>query len=95
MDSTSFKRIGSTTNIPLASEVKSTTYFRTIAHTLQNVSTSAWITDDYYIMPFWPASLEAPPFGPILSTHAQTWQAVTTVVTSELDCQPMTVDRKH
>ncbi|KAF2195638.1 hypothetical protein K469DRAFT_681918 [Zopfia rhizophila CBS 207.26] len=52
------------------------TYFRTIGYLLQSVSTSAWISDSYVVLPFWPKSQSAS-LGPILSTKAQTWNAET------------------
>ena len=93
VNSASFARMSPATDVPLTAETKSTTYFRTISHTLQNVSTSAWINDDYFVIPFWPSSLNAPPLGQTLSTDTQTWQALTTVVMTELDCEPMNVDQ--
>ena len=79
---------------PLSIQAKQATYFRTVAHDLQNVSTSAWITDKYFVFPFWPSTLNSPPLGPVLSDQAQTWQANTTVMTTEMVCEPMTLERK-
>jgi hypothetical protein len=68
-------------------------YLRTVGHLLQNISTSAWITDEYMIMPFWPSSQQdTAPLGPfVVSTASQTWQGTTTVLNTELDCQQMSL----
>ena len=79
---------------PLPIEAKQSSYFRTIAHGLQNVSTSAWITDDFFVLPFWPSTIGSPPLGPILSNQVQSWQAQTTVMTSELVCEPLRLEHK-
>ena len=91
----SFRRVNLTaSSTPLSLEAKQSSYFRTIAHSLQNVSTSAWITDRYFVLPFWPSTMDSAPLGPILSTEAQSWQAQTTVMTSDLICEPMKLERK-
>lgn len=68
------------------------TNFRTIANLLQNVSTSPWITDNYTILPFWPASLKDAPITSLPSTSSQKWRAETTMFRSELSCTRMTVE---
>lgn len=68
-------------------------YFKTFGHVLQNASTSAWVSDEYIVLPFWPSSVSEPPQSPRLSLEAQTWQAVTQVFQSELLCEPMTSQR--
>ena len=89
-----FERIDVLSHTPLSMEATSEDYFRTIAHTLQNVSTSAWITDMYYVVPFWPSSLRKAPLGPKLSAQTELWQAPTTVFTSELTCEPLELSGK-
>ncbi|KAJ5751747.1 hypothetical protein N7520_008664 [Penicillium odoratum] len=79
------------TNSPLPIDADRTTHFRTIANLLQNVSTSPWITDEYTILPFWPASLETAPITSLPSTSSQTWKANTLVFKSELECTAMAV----
>ncbi|KAI0544206.1 hypothetical protein F4679DRAFT_591751 [Xylaria curta] len=74
---------------PIQPAPLATTYFRTISNILQNVSTTAWISNDYVVVPFWPDSPGRIPLSPILSDHAQTWSANTTVFSVDLDCKPM------
>lgn len=69
------------------------TYLNIIAHVLRNVSTSAWISDDYVSLPFWPSGLPAAALGPVLSTSRETWQAKTVVLKAELECSPMSLVR--
>lgn len=68
-------------------------YLRTIGHILQDVPTSAWITDNYTVLPSWPSDLGDAPIGPLLSTTSQTWETETLVLTTELDCQEMKLTR--
>lgn len=65
------------------------TKLRIFGHLLQNVTTSAWISDDYTIFPFWPSRMENPPLGPLLSDSPQKWQADTLVLSTELECEPV------
>lgn len=76
---------------PLPIDADRTTHFRTIANLLQNVSTSPWITDNYTILPFWPAGLHDAPITSLPSTSSQTWKAETVMFKSELTCTPMTL----
>jgi hypothetical protein len=50
-----FERMTPKADSALAMNAGRETYFRTIGHLLQNVSTSAWISDNYTILPFWPS----------------------------------------
>jgi hypothetical protein len=84
-----FERMTPKADSALAMNAGRETYFRTIGHLLQNVSTSAWISDNYTILPFWPSDGGHAPLGPLLSTTPQTWQAETVVLNSELECEPM------
>ncbi|KAI8634568.1 hypothetical protein F5Y19DRAFT_461290 [Xylariaceae sp. FL1651] len=76
-------------SLPLQAAPLPTTYFRTISNILQNVSTSAWITDDYVVLPFWPDTISTAPLSPILSNTAQVWTANTTIFSVDLECEPM------
>lgn len=64
------------------------TYFRTLGALLQNSTTSPWISDEYSILPFWPAgsgTAKSPWEGQVASTP-QTWEAETTVFRNDLHC---------
>ncbi|KAF2001470.1 hypothetical protein P154DRAFT_490415 [Amniculicola lignicola CBS 123094] len=70
------------------------TFFKTIGNALQNVSTSAWITNDYYVQPFWPSSTNSHALGPRITSQIGTWEVESTVIRAEYDCKPMTIVAK-
>lgn len=78
---------------PLPLHASRDAYLRTIGHILQDVSTSAWISDNYTVLPFWPSDsvTGSAPLGPLLSSSAQIWQAETQVFNTELECEPMSL----
>lgn len=76
---------------PLNLTIGRDTKLRILRHLLQNVTTSAWISDDYTILPFWPSDLASPPLGPLLSAVPQNWQANTLVLNTELECEPLSI----
>ncbi|KAI1174675.1 hypothetical protein F4777DRAFT_553044 [Nemania sp. FL0916] len=86
---TSFHQLDLDSLVPIQPIPQATTYFRTISNILQNVSTTAWISDNYFVLPFWPGSPSNIPLSPILSDVAQTWSARTTVFSIDLECDPM------
>lgn len=87
---TDFSLLDITESLPLQANPMSTTYFRTVSNVLQNVSTSAWITNNHVVMPVWPEGLGGAPLGPVLSSSSATWRATTTVFNIELYCEPLT-----
>lgn len=92
--STNFLQLAPVTSSPLPIQADRTTNFQAIANLLQNVSTSPWITDEYTILPFWPAHLQDAPITSLPSGSTQTWQAETTVFKTELSCTQMSVERE-
>lgn len=92
--STDFLRLAPVINSPLPIDADRTTHFRALANLLQNVSTSPWITDEYTILPFWPADLHASAINSLPSSSSQTWQADTTMFKTELNCTQMSVIRE-
>lgn len=91
-----FARTAFKQNSPLHLHASRDTYLRTIGHILQDVSTSAWISDNYTVLPFWPSDsvTGSPPLGPLLSSSAQIWHAETQVFNTELECEPMSLLRR-
>lgn len=89
---TDFSLLDITDSLPLRATPLSTTYFRTVSNVLQNVSTSAWITDKYAVLPAWPEGLGVAPLGPVLSSDSATWRAAATVFGIELYCEPLTFE---
>ncbi|KAJ5693135.1 hypothetical protein N7462_002558 [Penicillium macrosclerotiorum] len=83
---------GSGSGLPINAD--RSTNFRTIAHLLQNVSTSPWITDDYTILPFWPADLHPSPITSLPTISTQKWKSETTMFKSELSCTEMKLEQK-
>ncbi|KAJ5174719.1 uncharacterized protein N7482_000596 [Penicillium canariense] len=79
---------------PLPIDADRTTHFRTIANLLQNVSTSPWITDNYTILPFWPAELNPAPITSLPISLTQEWTAKTVMFKSDLACTAMTLEKK-
>jgi hypothetical protein len=67
------------------------TYFKAISALVVNLTTSVWLTDDYAIVPFWPAELTQPPLGATIPVTPQNWTANTTVFRAELSCSPMSM----
>lgn len=90
---TDFSQLDINDSLPLQANPLSTTYFRTVSNVLQNVSTSAWITDHYAVLPTWPEGLGVAPLGPVLSTSTATWRSEATVFGIELYCEPLTFER--
>lgn len=87
---TAFNTLLSRTDTPLPLSMGRETYLRILGHLLQNVTTSAWITDHYTAIPFWPAKqAEKPPPGPLLSNSTQMWQMDTSILKTELQCEPL------
>lgn len=69
-----------------------TLILQTVAGAILNKSTSAWITDDYYISPFWPSASTSPPLGSSFTGFAsQQWTALTTVYHMDLNCSSVTL----
>ncbi|KAI0388910.1 hypothetical protein F5Y17DRAFT_451155 [Xylariaceae sp. FL0594] len=85
-----FSRLDLTSTLPLQGNALSTTYFRTVGSLLQNVTTSAWVTDKYTVVPFWPSTMNRAPLGPTLSDSVGTWSARTIVFAAEMNCEQMT-----
>ncbi|KAF2122407.1 hypothetical protein BDV96DRAFT_594294 [Lophiotrema nucula] len=65
------------------------TYFRSIGNYLQNVTTSTWIDDSYYVHPFWPADMGITPLGTKLTSTPGTWTGTTSVFSAALDCESL------
>lgn len=86
-----FKRLTPKSDAPLSLDAGRETYLRITGHVLQNISTSAWISNDYTMFPFWPSHIADAPLGSLLSTTPQTWKAETSVFKAELDCSPISL----
>jgi hypothetical protein len=84
-----FGQLPLSSRLPIQATASSTTYFRTIGNILQNVTTSAWITEKYAVLPFWPAGQATEPMGAFVGLGNEVWHAETLVVGTELECEPL------
>ncbi|OTA99510.1 hypothetical protein M426DRAFT_67631 [Hypoxylon sp. CI-4A] len=84
-----FSKLDLSSQLPLQAKALAPTYFRTVSNMLQNVTTSAWITDKYAVMPVWPARISSAPLGAQFADSMQSWSAKTTVFNVEESCEPM------
>ncbi|KAI4864223.1 hypothetical protein F4820DRAFT_458947 [Hypoxylon rubiginosum] len=85
-----FSQIDMASSMPLQANPFSATYFRAISNILQNVTTSAWLTEKYAVLPFWPDEITQAPLSPFIANDIlQTWAANTTVFSAELDCEDL------
>lgn len=65
------------------------TYSRSTSALLHDLKTSAWLSNDYAILPFWPTKTENIPLGATLARTPQTWESTTTVFKVDLECSSM------
>ncbi len=86
---TSFSRYRVDENEPISLVSDDLVYFRTIGNILQNLTTSAWLTDKYAVVPFWPSS-ETANLGTTLTGSNQHWEANSTVLSVDFKCEAMT-----
>lgn len=80
---TPFDTIQLDNNTPLSFQPKTLDIAQTMAHALQNVTTSPWIKGGYSIIPFWP-SQEGHPDGARINS-ANSWEVDATVLSSVVD----------
>ncbi|RDW71544.1 hypothetical protein BP6252_08107 [Coleophoma cylindrospora] len=90
-DNSPFHRISTATTQPIQASIDDSILFRSISSLITNTTTSAWLSNDYAVLPFWPADMSSVPFGAILSTAEQEWKANTTVYQTGIDCSTMTL----
>ena len=89
MTPTEFKRIAAFDKIPLQATADDGTYVRSIAGSIQGLKPSAWLSDEYVILPFWPSYLGTVPTGSTLALSDQSWKGVTTIFQLVWDCESM------
>ena len=71
----------------LQPDLNALSFFDTTGNFLQNVSTSAWITDDYVILPMTPHSRADIVLGAALNMTGETWYGRSVVLKSQLECE--------
>ncbi|KIW24164.1 uncharacterized protein PV07_09894 [Cladophialophora immunda] len=85
-----FTRYGISQDQPIRMAANDLIYFRTIGSILQNLTTSAWLTDRYAVVPFSPSS-DSVNLGTAVTDRAQQWQSNATVLSLELNCEKMNI----
>jgi hypothetical protein len=77
-------------------DISDSTYITSLASLIYNISTTAWVSDKYAVVPFWPAELVSPPVLASGTTlPAQTWSGNTDVYQLQLQCTPFTSLYQH
>jgi len=84
-----FEQLPLSPSLPIQAAASSTTYFRTIGNVLQNVTTSAWITEKYAVLPLWPADQLQESMGAFVGPESEVWQVESLVVSTQLECEPL------
>lgn len=84
-----FNQFDPTSDIPLQLNSADQIMFNTITGAVLNHSTSAWISTDHFVLPFWPEELGArAPLTAAIPTaqEPQQWTGKTTAYKATLDC---------
>ncbi|XPS77236.1 hypothetical protein M3J09_009264 [Ascochyta lentis] len=84
-------RLVTNRTIPLNPHAERATYLRTTGAVLQNYSTSAWVTGEYFILPFWPPTYTGSPWN-YRTTTSQTLEARTTVYHNDFVCDKLSME---
>lgn len=87
--STAFRQTAAFQKLPLEASADSSTYVRSIASSTVGLITSAWLSDEYAVLPFWPSDFDTIPLGSMLVASSQTWHGNTTVFQVVMDCEDM------
>ncbi|KAK6373895.1 hypothetical protein LTS17_007864 [Exophiala oligosperma] len=87
----SFSRYLVGENEPIRMESDDLVYFRTIGNILQNLTTSAWLTDKYAVVPFWrpPGTSKS---DTTLTDMNQQWQVNASIFSVDLECEAMSTN---
>ncbi|KAL5316511.1 hypothetical protein ACEPPN_015559 [Leptodophora sp. 'Broadleaf-Isolate-01'] len=88
---TTMLRVQPASGQTLQPRLDTTDFFGAVGHTLQNVTTSPWVTDNYTVLPFWPAQIERPS-GSTFDAAIGDWTAETSVYQSGLLCEDLKVE---
>jgi len=88
----SFLTIKPPVTTPQLSSIDDSSYIISVAALVYNISTSAWVSDIYAVMPFWPKDLQstAPSLTFGNQPSAQSWSGTTDVFQVQLNCTPFT-----
>ncbi|CZR53400.1 uncharacterized protein PAC_03278 [Phialocephala subalpina] len=85
----SFSRLAISVASPMELSTDDSVFFRTISSIILNTTTSAWLSNNYTVVPFWPSDMHSVPSGSALSANEEEWRANTTVFQSSIQCDTM------
>jgi hypothetical protein len=88
VDSVSMKRVWPIGGPDLKFRTDRGTFLRTSVALLQNYSSSPWVTDEYFVLPFWPADQENTQWSPYYASPQQ-WNATTHVFKADFKCSKL------
>jgi hypothetical protein len=88
-NNSTFSQLAAGIDGPLELSIDDSILFRTISNVLLNTTTSAWVSNDYTVLPFWPSDQNTVPLGSVISSSSQEWTANTTVYRASLECNQM------
>lgn len=88
-NTTTFSQLAASVDSPMELSTDDSIFIRTISSVLLNTTTSAWVSNDYAVLPFWPSNENAVPLGGVVSSSSLQWTANTTVYQTDLECSPM------
>ncbi|KAE8449814.1 hypothetical protein EG329_007291 [Mollisiaceae sp. DMI_Dod_QoI] len=85
----SFSKLATSVASPIELATDDSVFFRTISSIILNTTTSAWLSNNYTVVPFWPSDMQIVPFGAALSVNEEEWTTNTTVFQTSLQCNTM------
>jgi hypothetical protein len=88
-NTTTFSQLAVSVDSPMELSTNESIFIRMISSVLLNTTTSAWVSNDYAVLPFWPSNESAVPLGGVLLSSSLQWAANTTVYQTDLECSPM------
>ncbi|KAI5203569.1 hypothetical protein E4T39_04140 [Aureobasidium subglaciale] len=89
---TIFHKAQPAANLSWQTDAFDTVGFRTIASSILNKTTSAWVNPQFAVLPFWPSHTDSPTGASFFTEFgSQQWKSHTTVFKTELDCEPLDV----
>jgi hypothetical protein len=91
LSSSNFSTISAPRDGPLNLSIDDSVLFRTISSVLLGTNTSAWVSNDYAVFPFWLPDRQTIPLGGDVLSSSQQWTANATVYRADLQCSLMSL----
>jgi hypothetical protein len=94
---TGFRQLKSPSKYALQVDTGDSIMFRSFSGSLLNTSTSVWISNDYFVLPFWPSGLRSAPLAAQFSAsqYPEQWIAHTTAYKAMLNCSDVSLKEMH